>query len=100
MHTFQVRYTAQASEAGRNGKHARGSEISLFLLFSLLFAFKRNFFHDALTKQLAMKVKFNWNFSQYWVFKDTKPSKGMKRNFMQQYNFPLVIIVVDSSESF
>ena len=76
------------------------AKISLFLLFSLLFAFKRNFFHDALTKQLAMKVKFNCNFSQYWVFKDTKPSKGMKRNFMQQYNFPLVIIVVDSSESF
>ena len=63
MHTFQMRYMAQASEAGMNGKYAR-AKISLFLLFSLLFAFKRNFFHDAFTKQLAMKVKFNWNFSQ------------------------------------
>lgn len=26
MHTFQMRYTAQASKTGMNGKHARGSE--------------------------------------------------------------------------
>ena len=65
MHTFQVRYTAQASEAGRNGKHARGSEnLSLPPLQSPV-CLKRSFFHDALTKQLAMKVKFNWNISQY-----------------------------------
>jgi len=63
IHTFQMMYTAQASEAGMNMQEE--AKISPFLLFSLLFVFKRNFFHDALTKQLAMKVKFNWTFSQY-----------------------------------
>ena len=29
-HTFKVRYTAQASEAGMNGKHARGSKTLSF----------------------------------------------------------------------